>query len=100
MKPYVYIATGKSRDVQREAPTGARVAIHYPEIGRTIEIQTDARGNYHVTDRPAPGHGGESFDIARGTVDDEVEDAWQGHACDECGAFTPCHETCQLWGGS
>ncbi len=30
LKPYVYVATGKSRDVQRAAPTGARCAIHYP----------------------------------------------------------------------
>jgi hypothetical protein len=71
MKPYVYVATGKSRDVQREAPTGARVAVHYPELGRTVELETNARGLWAVSERPAPGHGGEVVEIATGDLQGE-----------------------------
>jgi len=68
LKPYVYVATGKSRDVQRDAPTGARVAIHYPEIGRTIELYTDEHGRYSVTEMPAPGSSGEVRKVVTGQL--------------------------------
>lgn len=71
LQPYVYVSTGKSRDVSRLAPTGARTAVHYPEIGRSIEIQTDAFGRYHVVSMPAPGHAGPSFCIATGSLAEE-----------------------------
>jgi hypothetical protein len=67
--PYVYIVTGKSRDISRNAPTGARVAIHYPKIGRTIEILSDENGRYSVEEMPAPGKSGATNKIARGSLD-------------------------------
>jgi hypothetical protein len=68
LKPYVYISTGKSKDIQRDAPEGARAAVHYPEFGRTIELQTDANGHWVLTDRPAPGHDGNVLKLAEGRI--------------------------------
>lgn len=92
MKPYVYVSTGKSKDVQREAPTGARVAVHYPtEIGRTVELETNALGRWAVSERPAPGRDGEVVEIASGNLQGESVKRFDsetiGHAlnraCDE-----------------
>lgn len=71
LQPYVYVSTDASKDLSRKAPNGARVAIHYPELGRTVEIETDARGRWTVTDRPAPGIGGPSVVRAVGTLSDD-----------------------------
>lgn len=73
MKPYVYMATGKSRDVQREAPTGARCAVHFPDLGRTIELQVDRQGRWSLEELPAPGQSGPSYGIARGALGDSDE---------------------------
>jgi hypothetical protein len=70
LRPYVYISTGKSKDIQRDAPTGARAAVHYPEIGRTIELLTDEHGHWWVSDRPAPGHGGNAVMKAQGQLEE------------------------------
>lgn len=68
-KPYVYVDTyGSARDWERNAPQGARVAVHYPELGRTVELMTDARGHWNVTERPAPGHGGQSITVGGGEL--------------------------------
>lgn len=72
--PYVYIDTGKSKDVQRDAPNGARVAVHYPDLGRTIELETDERGRWYLQEIPAPGHGGSSLKLAEGGIIHFVEE--------------------------
>lgn len=66
--PYIYLATGKSRDVQRAAPTGARAAIHFPELGRTIELWADGEGRWSLDSLPAPGVSGHRTGIARGVL--------------------------------
>lgn len=71
LKPYVYVETNKSKDVQREAPEGVRVAVHYPEIGRTVELHTNAHGDWWLEERPAPGHGGRAWTVAEGKLDKE-----------------------------
>lgn len=68
MTTYVYLSTGKSRDVSRNAPDGARVAIHYPNLKRSVELTTDANGHWRVLDMPAPVYGGEVHEMARGQV--------------------------------
>jgi hypothetical protein len=69
LKPYVYVATGKSRDVQRDAPFGARLAFHHPELGRSVELEINPHGIWSVSERPAPGHGGEATVIAQGRLE-------------------------------
>lgn len=73
VSPYVYVATGKSRDVSRNAPTGARVAIHYPELGRCIELHTDEHGRYWIQTGPDATHGGRWNEVARGKLHDETD---------------------------
>lgn len=75
LKPYVYISTGKSKDVQRDAPYGARVAIHYPELSRTIELEADAQGRWYLQEIPSPGHGGSALKLAQGGIIHFVEEA-------------------------
>lgn len=80
LKPYVYLATGKSRDVQRDAPYGARVAVHFPEFGRSVELEVNAHGIWSVSERPAPAHGGAVNVIAQGDLADETPDGVLGEA--------------------
>jgi hypothetical protein len=68
LKPYVYVATGVSKDVRRNAPDGARVALHHPGLGRSIEVSMDAEGRWSVDSIPSPAHGGKSVGIARGKL--------------------------------
>lgn len=71
LKPYAYLDTrGKSRDVSREAPNGARVALHFPELGRTIELEANAAGRYTLIDMPAPGTSGPTVEVVRGELRD------------------------------
>jgi hypothetical protein len=73
MKPSVYIATGQSQDVRRKAPEGARCAVHFPDLGRTIELWVDGEGRWALDSLPAPGRGGERYGIARGLLANEGE---------------------------
>jgi hypothetical protein len=67
--PRVYLDTrGVSRDISRSTPAGARVAVHYPEIGRTVELQTDAAGHYELREMPAPMMSGEEIAVYRGQL--------------------------------
>lgn len=85
LKPYVYVATGVSRDVQRNAPDGARVAIHYPELGRTVELWTDADGRFSLDVMPSPMRSGETIGVARG----ELGKAEEGDTIRVYPAFDP-----------
>lgn len=57
MDTYVYLHTGTSRDVQRNAREGVRVSVHYPELGHSVELSTDAEGRWRVRENPDAVHG-------------------------------------------
>jgi hypothetical protein len=54
--PYIYIATGRAKDITRSMPDGARVALHFPAIGRTLEVQVEANGCWSLSEMGAPGY--------------------------------------------
>lgn len=67
--PNVYLSTlGASKDVPRRAPSGARVAVHYPWLGRSIELQATPLGTWGVSQIPAPGCQGDYLQVVHGDL--------------------------------
>ena len=62
MKTYVCVTTGKSR-----------VTVHYPELGRCVDLWTDANGRWWVRELPAPGQSGPSIEVAHGDLNETKE---------------------------
>lgn len=80
MKPYIYIArsTVGARDLSRQIPTEVggfvRVALHFPDTRRSLEVWADGGGRWSLDSRPAPAYSGPIHPLARGILRDAEGD--------------------------